>query len=154
MPLESPLQNSLVSPFEVVSPVMFISGAGVIIYCDVRLQTRGRRQRDRYKLQVCSHPAAHGKLNCLDFMSHSQPRVSTPGRIEHIETLTALGLTWGAPPRRRPWASTSACWLWGSRRGSGGRCSYQSRDLSRHSRGWGTWAPGTARGQTAQTFWK
>ena len=62
-------------------------------------------------------------------------------------------VTWGAPPRRRPWVWTWACWRGGSRTGSGARCSYQSRDQSRHSRGWGTWAPGTARGQHARTFW-
>ena len=88
VPLQSwsPLQKSLVSPSEVVSVVMFISGVGVIIYCDVRLQTRGRRhtEGDRYKLQVCSHPE-HGKLNCLDFIPHSQPRDSNPGWI-HWET--------------------------------------------------------------------
>ena len=69
-----------------MSPVMFISLVGVIIYCDVRLQTRGSRhgaEGDRYKLQVCSHPP-YGKLNCLDFIPHSQPGVSTPGWIEYI----------------------------------------------------------------------
>ena len=45
----------------------------------------GDREGDRYKLQVCSHPE-HGKLNCLDFIPHSQPRVSNPGWIEYIET--------------------------------------------------------------------
>ena len=115
MLLPSPLQNSFVSPFEAVSPVMFISQAGVIIYCDVRLQTRGSRRRaegDRYKLQVCSHPA-YGKLNCLDFIPHSQPRVSTPGWIEYIEadspaylrgsaSAPSLGLDLGLLARGQP----------------------------------------------------
>ena len=80
-----------------------------------------------------------------------------------------------APPLPRPWVWTWACWRGGSLRGSGARCScltwseyqtincyqhrwnssypYPSRDRSRHSRGWGTSAPGTARGLTART-WK